>query len=83
MKTPRTSFAVLAPYLWLALFFALPFLMVAKLSLSHAALSVPPYAPQLEVGRGWAGVLDFLRQQIEPVQGVHTGPQGGSSLLVP
>ena len=34
------------PYLWLTILFALPFLLVFKLSLSDVALSIPPYAPQ-------------------------------------
>ncbi|THD78784.1 MAG: ABC transporter permease subunit [Phenylobacterium sp.] len=59
MKRPPLS--VLLPYLWLAVFFALPFVLVAKLSLSHAALAVPPYAPKLDLSHGLAGVADFLR----------------------
>ena len=53
--------AALAPGLWLLLFFAIPFLLVAKLSLSHAALAVPPYAPRLDFAHGWRGVAAFLR----------------------
>lgn len=53
--------AILLPYLWLALFFALPFLLVAKLSLSHSALSIPPYAPQLRLSEGLPGLLAFAR----------------------
>jgi hypothetical protein len=30
------------PYLWLLVFFAFPFVLVAKLSLSHTVLAVPP-----------------------------------------
>jgi putrescine transport system permease protein len=40
--------AVLAlPYVWLFLFFLLPFLIVAKIALSEAAVGIPPYAPIL------------------------------------
>src|SRR5579863_5337787 len=35
------------PLLWLALFFAVPFLIVLKLSFSEALLAMPPYAPLL------------------------------------
>lgn len=35
------------PYLWLLLFFLLPFLIVAKIALSEAAIGIPPYAPIL------------------------------------
>jgi putrescine transport system permease protein len=57
----RPSLAVLLPYLWLAAFFALPFLLVAKLSLSHSALAIPPYAPRLDLSRGAEGLAQFLR----------------------
>jgi putrescine transport system permease protein len=33
------------PYAWLLLFFLLPFLIVAKIALSEAAVGIPPYAP--------------------------------------
>jgi putrescine transport system permease protein len=35
------------PYAWLLLFFLLPFLIVAKIALSEAAIGIPPYAPLL------------------------------------
>lgn len=35
------------PYVWLLLFFLLPFLIVAKIALSEAAVGIPPYAPLL------------------------------------
>ena len=61
MKTPRKGLAALAPFLWLGLFFAFPFVLVAKLSLSDTALAMPPYAPRLDWGRGLAGIGDFVR----------------------
>ena len=33
------------PYLWLGLFFAIPFLIVLKVSLSQGAIAMPPYTP--------------------------------------
>lgn len=36
------------PYLWLAVFFFVPFLVVLKISLSEAAIAVPPYTPLLD-----------------------------------
>lgn len=33
------------PYLWLLLFFALPFAIVLKISFSSAAIAIPPYEP--------------------------------------
>jgi putrescine transport system permease protein len=48
------------PYLWLAIFFALPFLIVARLSLSQSVLAQPPYMPQFDPAAGWQGLKDFL-----------------------
>ncbi len=39
------------PYVWLALFFLLPFLIVFKISFSEVRLAMPPYAPLFE----WVG----------------------------
>jgi len=58
----RPWLAAVAPYLWLGLFFAFPFLLVAKLSLSHTVLAIPPYAPQLDLSQGHAGVPAFVHQ---------------------
>jgi putrescine transport system permease protein len=60
-RQSRRNWAVLAPYLWLAVFFALPFALVAKLSLSHSALAIPPYAPRLDLSHGLTGLAEFLR----------------------
>jgi putrescine transport system permease protein len=59
----RRSWLVAAwPYAWLLVFFALPFLLVAKLSLSHTVLAIPPYAPRLDWSQGHAGVRAFVHQ---------------------
>ncbi|SFM27106.1 ABC transporter permease subunit [Halopseudomonas yangmingensis] len=36
---------ILVPYLWLLLFFLLPFAIVGKISFSQAAIAIPPYEP--------------------------------------
>jgi putrescine transport system permease protein len=54
--------AALAPYLWLLVFFAFPFLLVAKLSLSHTVLAIPPYAPRFDLSHGYAGLRAFVHQ---------------------
>lgn len=51
------AWAVLAPYLWLLVFFLFPFALVFKLSLSDVALAVPPYTPRLD---GAASLRDFI-----------------------
>lgn len=53
---------ILVPYLWLALFFLVPFAIVAKMSLSQVATAVPPYEPAFQAGDGLAGWLDKARQ---------------------
>ncbi len=56
----RSGLAAVLPFLWLALFFAFPFLLVAKLSLSDTALAMPPYAPRMDWSRGLDGMREFL-----------------------
>jgi putrescine transport system permease protein len=62
MRRRGPGLAALLPGLWLAIFFAAPFVLVAKLSLSHTALSMPPYAPRLDLTAGWAGLRAFAAQ---------------------
>src|SRR6204780_3965592 len=42
---------VALPYLWLVLFFVVPFVIVLKISFSDVDLAIPPYKPLLE----WVG----------------------------
>jgi len=60
VKRGRSSLAAILPFLWLAVFFAFPFFLVAKLSLSDTALAIPPYTPRLDWSQGLAGVRAFL-----------------------
>jgi putrescine transport system permease protein len=48
------------PFLWLAVFFLLPFLIVLKMSLSDPATAQPPYRPLLDLGQGLEGWRAFL-----------------------
>ena len=41
-------FVIGAPYLWLLVFFFLPFVFVAKISVAEAELAIPPYTPMFE-----------------------------------
>ncbi|TXH66739.1 MAG: ABC transporter permease subunit [Lysobacteraceae bacterium] len=46
---PGSRWAVISvPYLWLLLFFAIPFLIVLKISFAKLAIAIPPYTPILE-----------------------------------
>jgi putrescine transport system permease protein len=40
------------PWLWLLLFFLVPFIIVLKISFAETALTQPPYTPMLEWGSG-------------------------------
>jgi putrescine transport system permease protein len=63
LQNPRGRFlVVLVPYLWLGFFFLVPFLIVLKISLSHDVIAQPPYAPLLDLSRGWQGLKSFLSQ---------------------
>jgi putrescine transport system permease protein len=61
MKQPFGSsrLVVLIPYLWLIAFFLVPFVIVAKISLSQTVMALPPYRPLLDLTAGWAGLKDF------------------------
>jgi putrescine transport system permease protein len=50
--------AAIAPYLWMALFFLVPFLFVLKISLSQTAIAQPPYTPVFNPGAGWGAIKD-------------------------
>jgi putrescine transport system permease protein len=50
---------VIIPYLWMALFFLTPFLIILKISLSDTAIAMPPYTPVLE---GFSALGDFISQ---------------------
>ena len=46
---PGGRWAVIAvPFLWLVVFFAIPFLIVLKISFSRLAIAMPPYTPIVE-----------------------------------
>ena len=47
---PGSRWAVIGvPYVWLLLFFAIPFLIVLKISFAKLAIAQPPYTPILQV----------------------------------
>jgi putrescine transport system permease protein len=45
--------AAIAPYLWMALFFLVPFFFIVKISLSQTVIAQPPYAPLFDLSQGW------------------------------
>ncbi|WP_269933367.1 ABC transporter permease subunit [Aminobacter sp. HY435] len=54
---------ILVPYVWLLVFFLVPFLIVFKISLSTTAIAMPPYTPVLTLQDGlsalWAQFGEF------------------------
>ncbi|MBB5277429.1 putrescine transport system permease protein [Rhizobium rosettiformans] len=58
-SNPARWLVVLVPYLWMALFFLTPFLIIVKISLSDTAIAMPPYTPVLE---GFSAIGDFISQ---------------------
>jgi putrescine transport system permease protein len=51
---------VLIPYLWLVVFFLVPFLIVFKISLSETVTAQPPYMPTLDLTGGLAALREFF-----------------------
>ncbi|WP_288081819.1 hypothetical protein [Shinella sp.] len=49
------------PYLWLLVFFLVPFAIVVKIALSDSTMAMPPYLPVLDTRSGWGGLMDYLR----------------------
>ena len=44
-NTWRDYALIFVPYLWMILFFLLPFLIIFKISLSVSEIAIPPYSP--------------------------------------
>ena len=54
--TRPARLAAIAPYLWMVLFFLVPFAFVLKISLSQTAIAQPPYLPVFNLSAGWAAI---------------------------
>jgi putrescine transport system permease protein len=50
------------PYIWLLLFFLVPFVIVFKISLSQTAIAMPPYSPAFDWAGGIGGFFSNLKQ---------------------
>jgi putrescine transport system permease protein len=51
--TRPARLAAVAPYLWMVLFFLVPFGFVLKISLSQTAIAQPPYVPVFDLAQGF------------------------------
>src|SRR5580765_4184123 len=49
-------YAAIAPYVWMVLFFLVPFGFVLKISLSQTAIAQPPYVPVFDLTQGAASI---------------------------
>jgi putrescine transport system permease protein len=54
--TRPARLAAIAPYLWMALFFLVPFVFVLKISLSQTVIAQPPYTPVFDLTEGWEAI---------------------------
>ena len=53
-------YVIAAPYLWMVLFFLIPFFIVLKMSLSDVATAVPPYTPTFDFATGFGDFFNKL-----------------------
>ncbi|MBZ9604563.1 ABC transporter permease subunit [Phyllobacterium chamaecytisi] len=53
---------IAVPYLWLLIFFLIPFVIVFKISLSEVAMAIPPYTPAFNLSAGWQAFADNFSQ---------------------
>jgi putrescine transport system permease protein len=51
-------FSAIAPYVWMVLFFLVPFVFVLKISLSQTAIAQPPYTPVFDFAAGGAALKE-------------------------
>jgi len=49
-------FGAIAPYVWMLLFFLVPFVFVLKISLSQTVIAMPPYVPVFDLTEGWTAI---------------------------
>jgi putrescine transport system permease protein len=60
--TRPARLAAIAPYLWMVLFFLVPFGFVLKISLSQTAIAQPPYLPVFDLTQGVAAIRVALAE---------------------
>ncbi|MGV2187362.1 ABC transporter permease [Rhizobium rhizogenes] len=62
MLVVRKWLLILPPFLWLLVFFGVPFAFVAKIAMSNSTLAMPPYLPVFDPSAGWNGLKAFVGQ---------------------
>jgi putrescine transport system permease protein len=58
--TRPARLAAVAPYLWMIVFFLVPFGFVLKIALSQTAIAQPPYVPVFDPAAGWQALTSAL-----------------------
>ncbi|KXF78637.1 putrescine/spermidine ABC transporter permease [Paramesorhizobium deserti] len=53
---------IVVPYLWLLLFFLVPFFIVLKISFSEVAMAIPAYQPAFDLSQGLAANFEKLKK---------------------
>ena len=68
----RRAAIIAVPYLWMILFFLVPFLIIFKISLSVTAIAIPPYSPLVTFEEGAMQIILHL----ENYTYIFTDPDG-------
>ena len=71
-NTWRDYALILVPYLWMILFFLLPFLIIFKISLSVTQIAIPPYSPIVTFEEGAMQIILHLENYTH----IFTDPEG-------
>lgn len=58
--TRPARIAAVTPYIWMVLFFLVPFGFVFKIALSQTAIAQPPYTPVFDISAGWDAFMSAL-----------------------
>jgi putrescine transport system permease protein len=62
ISSVASRLVIVVPYLWLMVFFLIPFVIVFKISLSQVTMSIPPYAPAFDLSAGWQALKASFSQ---------------------
>ncbi|MBB3237720.1 ABC transporter permease subunit [Phyllobacterium endophyticum] len=62
ISSVASRLVIAVPYLWLLIFFLIPFVIVFKISLSEVAMAIPPYTPAFNLLSGWEGLRQSFAQ---------------------
>jgi putrescine transport system permease protein len=61
LKSVFNRLVIIVPFVWLSVFFLIPFLIVFRISLSSTAVAMPPFTPVFRLADGWQGIVDGVK----------------------